>query len=403
MEQSQWRELGQRLADYLQRMDVTDVTPARVQGLVADLVGEHQALLLPLKDLVSRPAFQALIPLAGSGSGALQRDALVSEIQTTFAQQLVTGLGDLLDGFLELPQRDTGRPAAAEQTVAGGERPAERPLESPEMVPPLMPAAVPVKPTPPPPIAAVMPPQSPQRRPQQRQPALLPLVLLSMITAVAAAGGFVLLRGVDLCGWIGICPDSAVPISGLPGLEAAERAQQALRRASDLEAYERALQQLDEELQQLNNDDLTPQQQERRQQLERAAQDARALLSAEQADAELLRTARQTLAAAADLSGEEQSAQLAAVSKTLSEIPPGSFSAVEASRLRVELERLLTTIQAASQEQESAAPVAPETMAPAPVAAPPPPPVSRSAPSPAPVQPAPRSENDAPYRDQPLF
>ncbi|MFN4866229.1 MAG: hypothetical protein ACK5GZ_07905, partial [Cyanobium sp.] len=98
-----WRELGQRLARALSQSSGPISTPARLQGLVADLAADQQELLLPLKDLVSRPAFQSLIPRAGSGSGAVQRDVLIQAMEATFSRRVIQALAEVLDGFLDLP------------------------------------------------------------------------------------------------------------------------------------------------------------------------------------------------------------------------------------------------------------------------------------------------------------
>jgi hypothetical protein len=107
--------LGQRLAYLLGQSSEAIITPARLQGLVADLASDQQELLLPLKDLVNRPAFQVLISKASSGSGAVQRDVLIKAMEATFSRQVMQAIQEVLDGFLDLP------PGSALQTSGSPE------------------------------------------------------------------------------------------------------------------------------------------------------------------------------------------------------------------------------------------------------------------------------------------
>ncbi|MFM9102919.1 MAG: hypothetical protein ACKOPS_16995, partial [Cyanobium sp.] len=134
-----WRELGQRLARTLSQSSSPISTPARLQGLVADLAADQQELLLPLKDLVSRQAFQALIPRAGSGSGAVQRDVLIQAMEATFSSQVMRAMAEVLNGFLDLP------PGSANQAGWSSEL-----IDRQPAAPPLRPQTAPPPPPPPP-------------------------------------------------------------------------------------------------------------------------------------------------------------------------------------------------------------------------------------------------------------
>ena len=68
-QQKQYKAIGGRLAVVLREHHGQPFTTATLQAIAADLVGARTELLLPLKDLVSRPGFQQLIAKAGSGSG----------------------------------------------------------------------------------------------------------------------------------------------------------------------------------------------------------------------------------------------------------------------------------------------------------------------------------------------
>lgn len=97
------RGLGADLARYVRSWGGSSPSAARWQSLVADLVSDHPGLELPLRDLINRPGFQALIARAGSGQGVLERDALMQQLQSTFAPQVLIAVEAVLNGFLDLP------------------------------------------------------------------------------------------------------------------------------------------------------------------------------------------------------------------------------------------------------------------------------------------------------------
>ncbi|MFM7240449.1 MAG: hypothetical protein ACKOZN_12800, partial [Cyanobium sp.] len=352
-----WRELGQRLARTLSQSSSPISTPARLQGLVADLAADQQELLLPLKDLVSRPAFQALIPRAGSGSGAVQRDVLIQAMEATFSSQVMRAMAEVLNGFLDLP------PGSADQAGWSSElidrQPAAPPVRPLTAAPPPPP---PPAPSPPPPLAPAPRPRprpivqpastaAPLRR-AERAPLVRPveprlpvfkLLLLSLATAMAVAVGaaaVVVLRSSDLCALVGLCPGPREPSGAAQALAAAEQATADLGQASDRRAYERALEELEQQLLKLTAAQLTPEQEQQLQRLDQAARDARAVLADERKDALRLETAGRALAAARQNSGEERAGQLAIARNELAGIGPRSFSAAPAQRLRRELEQL---------------------------------------------------------------
>lgn len=103
--QEQLRELGQRLATFVRASASTSVGSNALLGAISDLVAEHPDLGPPLRDLVTRPAFQDLSRFAAQGgSGAfVQRDALVSEFTRTYQPDVVLAIATVLNGFLEPP------------------------------------------------------------------------------------------------------------------------------------------------------------------------------------------------------------------------------------------------------------------------------------------------------------
>jgi hypothetical protein len=447
-DQPQWRELGQRLAHVLRQNPGTITTPARLQGLVADLAADQQDLLLPLKDLVNRPAFQALIPKAGSGGGAVQRDVLIQAMEATFSRQVIQALAEVLDGFLDLPP--------------GSARAAAEPAETihPQQAAPASQSAPPIQPSPQattqPSVTAEVHPQSPVQpaqatppvrgadaaplvRPAESRPAAHRLLYLSLAAAVAVlagVSGVAVQRSTDLCALVGFCPSSWTSRSTVEALAEAEQAAEDLDEAGNLRAYGRALKKLEQQLLALSGARLTPEQEEQRQRLDQTAVDARDTLAEEKLAARRLEKASKALGAARQSAGDEREGRLAVAREALVGIAPGSFSAAAANGLRRQLEDLERDNQpgdpsAAEPAPDSAPAVVPagEPQAPAPQAAPPPPPPPpapdppRVRPEPAPIPaPAPRQQqpaarpsppppqpapvppvDDAPYRERPLF
>jgi hypothetical protein len=388
----QWRELGQRLARTLSQSGGSIGTPARLQGLVADLAADRQELLLPLKDLVSRPAFQALIPKAGSGSGAVQRDGLIQAMEATFSRQVIQALRELLDGFLDLP------PGSGAQAV-----------DQPD-VPVPQPAAPPPAPSPPRPNLQPAPAATPLRRAEaaplvgaaEPRTPVLRLLLLSLATAVAVVAGaaaVVVLRTSDLCALVGLCPSSSPSNRAVEALAAAEQAAQDLNQAGTLRAYERAVEELEQQLLTLSAATLTPEQEQRRQRLDQTARDARGVLAEERNDARRLEKASKALAGARQRGADERAGQLAIAREELDAIAPRSFSAAPARTLRRQLEQLEAEAPPSEPSEPEAAPdpvpgeaPAAEQEPPAEQPAPPPPPLPalpRERPTPAPIPPPP--------------
>lgn len=110
-ERKLYRAIGGRLAVLLRERRGEQVRPAALQAIAADLLGNKTELLLPLKELVSRPGFQLLMAKAGSGSGVLERSALLADLERTFSPAVMTALHELLGGFLDLPTTSYLAPA----------------------------------------------------------------------------------------------------------------------------------------------------------------------------------------------------------------------------------------------------------------------------------------------------
>lgn len=102
--------VGAELARYVRSRTGQEALPVTaLQAVVADITALTPDLAIPLSDLVSRQSFQVLIPLAGSGSGELQRKALVDDIRKLYNQDVVQSLVEVLNGFLGLKRETATR------------------------------------------------------------------------------------------------------------------------------------------------------------------------------------------------------------------------------------------------------------------------------------------------------
>ena len=390
-QRSKCRAIGGRLAVFVRQQTNQDPTASNLQAVAADLAAGDADLVLPLKDLVTRPAFRSLTSKAGSGGGSLERHALLLSMQTRYAPQVLDALGEVLSGFLDLPKGSDVPSTAPETSDAERHGPhaaatSHDPRQHEGQTS-----------TPEPHAERQVNSASPRTR-------LPVLTALATATAVCTAFGAVLVSNPQLCRALGVCAAQSVSTATERALQAAEAAAQDLRRAKGLADYRQATEQLERELLKLSGDSLTSKQQQERQSLEITAKQARSILGEEEADRMRLDRASQALDAAEALAGQDRLAPLESARQSLGEVPPRSFSAAEAGRLR---ERLL--------ELESAASPGP-TAVPEPVAPASPSPSANRAQA---AQPAPRSVDTpqrvprrqtptgagtaAPYRDEPLF
>lgn len=98
---AQLRSLGAQLAKFVRSSEAAPFSAGAMQGVVADLTAGNSSLGLPLRDLVSRPAFRSLLPYAASGSGSVQRDALIQDISQIYKADVVKSIEAVINGFLE--------------------------------------------------------------------------------------------------------------------------------------------------------------------------------------------------------------------------------------------------------------------------------------------------------------
>jgi len=392
---SVYRRIGADLARFVRQQGGQLPSASALQGVVADLVAGQAELLLPLRDLVNRPTFRALAGLAGSGSGVVQRDALLQELRSTFAPGLLASLRETLNGFLDLPAESgfPPSPQAPPPTAQTSSQQVAKPAFSPPSEPDLGPAHYP----------------SVRQFPARPSSSAAWFAGLVVATAFFAGAAVWVTQNSILCKPLGVCLLGSGVSPSDQALKAGGEAEQALRRATTLQGYQSALEGLERELLKLSGDALNVEQQRQSDRLAASATAAKQTLAAEQADHEQLTRASDAVARARDIAGEARMEQIAMARQALDAIPPRSFSAAEASRLRQELD---VVVQQASPEPQtdSNAAETPEISGPDPSASAPAwsPPSPAPAPSARPWKPAtpaplPATGSTAPARDQPLF
>lgn len=97
----QLMRIGGQLGQYVRSQSGQCPSPGALQGVIADLAGSVPDLQAPLRDLVSRQTFTALLPHALSAGGLIQRDALIQEISRVYNADILLKVELVLNGFLD--------------------------------------------------------------------------------------------------------------------------------------------------------------------------------------------------------------------------------------------------------------------------------------------------------------
>lgn len=93
--------LGSQFGEYVSKQKGNVPSPAALQGVIADLAAGESELIAPLRDLVSKQSFTALLPYARSNGGLIQRDALIQEISRVYHPDVLVRVEEVLNGFLD--------------------------------------------------------------------------------------------------------------------------------------------------------------------------------------------------------------------------------------------------------------------------------------------------------------
>lgn len=366
-EQKQHRAIGGRLAVVLRQSQGQQKTPAALQAIAADLLGERTELLVPLKELVSRPGFRQLITKAGSGSGAVERRALLVDLEKTFSPAVITALEELLAGFLDLPSAAVSAAPEQRPEPTSGARVQEK--ES-----------------------------FPQQRAGKKVNPVALAVSVCAVTATLVVAGSVAMRTPGICAALRLCESGGQVTAVQQTLDAAKRAVADLERATNPASYRSAATDLERALQRLNTETLTPEERQQEQELVAISRKAQAAVMQDEWDEVQLQRAAAAVAAARSLKGVEQQVQLSAADQALQTIGAGGFAAGEATRLRGEVAGLKAEQPVASDQPVAEAQPQVRSWTP-------PPRSGSAAPTPrtAPPPRAPEASAGSEWREQPLF
>ena len=118
-------ELGQRLAGWIGLRGGQNFALAPILSQVQDLLGADTSLLVPLRDLLQRPAFRSLFSGEGHSVQLGRRDALLADLAGTYTAALLSRLALVIDGCLGLPADPSSLPPLATTASAAPPRRAE--------------------------------------------------------------------------------------------------------------------------------------------------------------------------------------------------------------------------------------------------------------------------------------
>lgn len=339
----QYRAIGGQLAVYLRQRGHELPSAQTLQALASDFAAGHDDLVLPLKDLLLKPAFRQLIPKAGSGKGALERQALLQSMQSTFAPAVIDALADVLSGFLDLPKdstSDAAIPSANFESIPNTQTSSVR--QEKQRQPTSQTTNSP---------STSSKSSAPAKRTSGRT---LAIALLGVGTCVLGLGLIAATPVTPLCQPLKICLGQQKTGNDISStLESGSLAQKSLEQATDLETYQSAATQLDAALSKLNTLELSPDQHLIQQKLQDVATRARDAIAQEKLDQERLLRAQQAIESARNLSGEGREAQLDAARRDLEPIASSGFAASRARELRQQLDSLLAESPEAPRSTQS--------------------------------------------------
>lgn len=104
-----YRQVGGRLGVYIR---TKNPTTQQIQGLLADLLA-GDTLLPTMREVASSPLFLVLQAYAGSGGGAVQRDALLQELAQRYVPAVLEQVGQLLNGLIDYSQENPSQDLGA--------------------------------------------------------------------------------------------------------------------------------------------------------------------------------------------------------------------------------------------------------------------------------------------------
>ncbi len=331
-QEAELRALGASLANHVRQANGRTATPTARQALVADLCGELDDLVIPLKDVVSRRSFESFLQLGDPQVGAaVQRDALLSELQKIYSPVVIERIAAVLNGFLDLVPTSHAASAAASSCQSDDSdhesSTGSQGKEDEAALPPHVARA----------LASSLP---------------FWLLLLPITGVLAAVIALFSVRNVQFCQLTGSCSAAPSASRGQGALAAALAAAEKLKTASSLDPYQRALNELESELERIPGQSLISDQQQQVDTLVDMARQGRRRVANEQGYLQVLRSVESSVDQAQRLTGVEREKAIESASQSLAGIPANSFAAVEAASLKARLEGLLPSKGSEDQPRE---------------------------------------------------
>lgn len=268
-QQAAYRQIGQQIAAHLQQQPLASFSPRQWQGLLADLAGHHSDLKTPLWDLTQRPLFANLLQQKDRVHGAIAREALLQQLRSLFAPQVVEALGEVLDGLIAA---HWGEPGGSASLQAPAPPP---PPSSPETPDPDPPGSPPEAGSPVPAASPRSRGLSPEIGENRRLLLLAALASLGFVAAVFA------LSGPWRCSIPGLCPPASFRAEPQRTLARAQQLARQLKAARTLGSYQALAQTLQRELESLQSAPLTAEQADRYRALQAIAAAARTTAATE--------------------------------------------------------------------------------------------------------------------------
>ena len=332
-ERELYRSFGSRLADVLRQSQGPLPAGPVLQAIAADVLGDRTDLLIPLKYLVACPGFGRLISKAGSGSGAVERQALVADLEKTFSPSVINAIDELLGGFLDLPVATTQvaqspvehlNSSAVSSVVSSQAKSVFATEESVQLA------------------------DTPLNEKMQRSPRRVMRVLswlgVAAISGVATVGFVLLFRSSTVCVALGFCK-SSIPTTVDKAISAATQAAKGLEDSTSLEAYREAAEALERKLLPLKDLSLPPDQKTAVERLFGFNRRVKVAMAEEKVAQERLKQARDAIDSSANASLPDRQKRLEQARNALREIPSKSFSAEQAMQLLKSIEGLISELQ----------------------------------------------------------
>lgn len=320
-QEAELRVLGVSLADHVLRNNGRPTTPTARQALIADLCGERDDLVIPLKDVVSRRSFESFLhPGDPQVVSAVQRDVLLSELQQIYSPVVIERIAAVLNGFLDLVPTPHAPSAAVSSVRADAPQPEPSVGSRGKSAEAAMPSRV-------------GPPSPP--KPQ------FWLLLLPVTGVLVAVLALFSNHSFQFCQLTGTCLTPPSASRGELALAAALAAAEKLKSSYGLGEHKKALNDLESELKRIPYQALNSDQQQQVDALADTARQGRRRLAEEKGYQQALRSAESSLDHAQAVTAVEHDEALEIARISLAGIPSDSFSAVEAAALKAKLEGML--------------------------------------------------------------